>query len=92
MCAVWLHIDELELKLGQVDNSILQGLAQFGSNAHRDGDLIRMNIQNEACLPQLARWLIGQGCEIYRLAAHHPSLEQLFVETMTEENQLTIDG
>ena len=87
-----IHINELELKLGPVDDSILQGLAQFGSNAHRDGDLIRMNIQDEASLPQLARWLVGQGCEIYRLAAHHPSLEQLFVETMTEENKLTIDG
>ncbi|MCW1969415.1 MAG: ABC transporter ATP-binding protein [Anaerolineae bacterium] len=77
-----VYVNELEIKLGQVDDAILRGLAEFGHQVQAQGNRIRMNIRDEATLPQLARWLVGQGCEIYHLAAHHPSLEQLFVETM----------
>lgn len=86
-----IYVSELEIKLGQVNDAILRGLAEFGHQVQAQGNLIRMNIRDEATLPQLARWLVGQGCEVYRLAAHHPSLEQLFVETMSDK-QLTVDG
>ena len=31
-------------------------------------------------LPELARWLIGQGLDLYALTPHHASLEEMFLQ------------
>jgi ABC-2 type transport system ATP-binding protein len=79
---------EVELRLGALTPELLSGLAQFGQdvralNGAHSGD-VRLLAAGEERLPEIARWLVGQGVPIYRLAAERKSLEQLFLEVMGE--------
>ncbi len=78
---------DVELKLGSVHPGLLVGLAQFGSDVvERDGRA-RLRVDGEARLPEIARWLVGQGVEIYRLTAERKSLEALFLEVMGDDER-----
>ncbi len=77
----------VELKLGHVDAALLAGLAQFGRDVRQVDGLVRLTASDEATLPDIARWLVAQGVSIYRLAADHKSLEELFLEVMGEDER-----
>jgi ABC-2 type transport system ATP-binding protein len=79
---------EVLLKLANCDERLLQGLAQFGSDVqlHADGT-VWLHVKREAQLPEIARWLVGQGVSIYHLGAAHRSLEELFLEVMGEDER-----
>ena len=44
--------------------------------------LVRVQVASEDQLPEMTRWLAGQGVGLYRLAAHRRSLEELFLEVI----------
>jgi ABC-2 type transport system ATP-binding protein len=73
---------EVELRLDRVFSAILEGLAAFGGDVRADGTLVRMRVDGEARLPELSRWLAGQGVGLYHLAARRRSLEDVFLEVM----------
>lgn len=73
---------DVELRLGSVDDSLLDGLAAFGTGAVRDGGLVRLHARAESVLPELARWLVARGAEIYELRCRRKTLEEWFVEVM----------
>ncbi|MBX7220727.1 MAG: ABC transporter ATP-binding protein [Blastocatellia bacterium] len=71
-----------ELKLDPVTPSLLQKLAQFGSQLTQEQDIIRLQIETESVLADIARWLVTQNVNIYRLTTVKPSLESLFLEVI----------
>ena len=84
------QVDDIEvmLKLGTCDEHLLQGLAQFGHDVQKQSDgSVRLHVKREAQLPEIARWLVGQGVAIYHLGTEHRSLEALFLEVMGEDER-----
>jgi ABC-2 type transport system ATP-binding protein len=79
---------EVEMRLGAATPALLAGLAQFGRDVRADGDgRVHLRVDAEARLPEIARWLVGQGADVYHLGAEHKSLEQLFLEVMGSEER-----
>ncbi len=39
-----------------------------------------MTVANQQTLPELARWLIGQGLDVYELKPQRISLEEMFLQ------------
>jgi len=78
---------DVELRVGQVDDALLEGLAAFGTGVTRDETLVRMHANSESMLPELARWLIGRGVALYELRCRRKSLEEWFVEVMGEDQR-----
>jgi ABC-2 type transport system ATP-binding protein len=62
--------------------ALLNGLNQFGREARVDGDRLYVTIDDQQRLPELARWLIGQGLDVYALTPQHVSLESLFLQVV----------
>ncbi len=75
---------EVEIRLDRSTPALLAGLGQFGRDVREEGSLVRLRVGGENQLPQLSRWLVGQGAGLYRLAARRPSLETVFLEVMGE--------
>jgi ABC-2 type transport system ATP-binding protein len=73
---------EVELRLDRVSPAVLEGLARFGGDVRADDTLVRLRVDGEARLPELSRWLAGQGVGLYHLAARRRSLEDVFLEVM----------
>ncbi|HUK64616.1 MAG TPA: ABC transporter ATP-binding protein, partial [Dongiaceae bacterium] len=73
---------EVELRLGAADAATVAGLARFGRVALVDGERVRLSVDDEERLPEMAAWLIGRGTRLYGMTAARQSLETLFLEVM----------
>jgi ABC-2 type transport system ATP-binding protein len=74
---------QVEIRVGALpdDRTELQrGLDRFGTDVKLDADRIHLVMPNQTALPELARWLIGQGLDLYALTPHHASLEEMFLQ------------
>jgi len=78
---------DVELRVGQVDDALLEGLAAFGTGIKRDDTLVRMHANSESVLPELARWVVGRGVAVYELRCRRKTLEEWFVEVMGEDQR-----
>jgi ABC-2 type transport system ATP-binding protein len=73
---------EVELRLERTSPGVLEGLARFGRDVREDGAVVRLRVEGEARLPEMSRWLAGQGIGLYHLAARRRSLEDVFLEVV----------
>jgi ABC-2 type transport system ATP-binding protein len=78
---------DVELRLGTVDDALLAGLAAFGTGVTRDEAFVRMHASSDSMLPELARWLVGRGVELYELRCRRKTLEEWFVEVMGDDQR-----
>jgi ABC-2 type transport system ATP-binding protein len=78
---------DVELRVGQADDALLEGLAAFGTGVTRDDTLVRMHANSESVLPELARWVVGRGVALYELRCRRKTLEEWFVEVMGEDQR-----
>jgi ABC-2 type transport system ATP-binding protein len=78
---------DVELRVGCADDTLLEGLAAFGSGVTRSDSLVRMRASAERMLPELARWLVGRGVALYELRCRRKTLEEWFVEVMGEDQR-----
>jgi ABC-2 type transport system ATP-binding protein len=82
---------QVEIRVGALpaDRAELERrLAQFGTEVRLDTDRIHLLMPNQTALPELARWLIGQGLDLYALTPHHASLEEMFLQIVGTDGGL----
>lgn len=76
----------LRLRIDTVSPQLLSDLSAWGDKIEQNGARdITLTLPNEDRLPELNRWLVGQGVHVFMLSPHHPSLEELFVQIMQED-------
>jgi hypothetical protein len=51
-------------------------------------DRVTMNIQNDAALPEITRYLVEQGLDVYAISPNRLSLEEVFLETVGKDGGL----
>jgi ABC-2 type transport system ATP-binding protein len=76
---------EVELRLGQVTPTLLEGLNRFGHEARADGEKVTLFVKDEAQLPAIAEWVVEQGVGLYALTPRRLSLEEMFVRVVGQE-------
>jgi ABC-2 type transport system ATP-binding protein len=74
-----------ELRIDRLDSATLEGLQAFGRDVQLDGGTVTLRMDSEAAMPDIARWLVGQGIGIHALGTRRKSLEQWFIEVMGED-------
>jgi ABC-2 type transport system ATP-binding protein len=82
---------QVEIRVGRLsaDRAELErGLAQFGTAVRLDTEHIHLMVADQQRLPELARWLIGQGVDLYALTPHHASLEEMFLQIVGTDGGL----
>ena len=82
---------QVEIRVGALssDRAELQrGLDRFGTDVQLDTERIQLVIANQKTLPDLARWLIGQGLDVYALKPQHASLEEMFLQIVGTDGGL----
>ncbi len=85
-----INLNEIEQGAAQVQirvgalppdqTELRHGLERFGTDVNLDTDRIHLVIPDKKVMPDLARWLIGQGLDVYTLTPHHASLEEMFLQ------------
>jgi ABC-2 type transport system ATP-binding protein len=79
---------EVEMRLERTPATLVADLARFGHDVRVEGDRVCMRVPGEETLPEITRWLAGQGVGLYHLAARRPSLEEIFLEVVADDTTL----
>jgi ABC-2 type transport system ATP-binding protein len=78
---------DVELRVDRLDAATLDGLRAFGTGLEHVDGRVRMHIDNEQTLPEIARWLVARGVALYEMHGRRKTLEEWFVEVMGEDQR-----
>jgi len=67
---------------------LIAGLENFGRDVHVDGERVTLTVTAESALPQIARYLVSQGAELFALTPQRVSLEDLFIQIVGTDGGL----
>jgi len=77
----------VELKLGVTPRETLEGLTRFGTNLALQNGSVKLQVHDEEMLPEMTRWLVGEGVKVYQISVVRKSLETVFLEVMGGEER-----
>jgi len=93
-----LETRRLETMLeGQIDVTIrarklsaetIRGLERWVSSICADGERLRFSVPDTDILPQVVRYLVEHGVDVFEVTPQHTSLEELFLEIVGEDGGL----
>jgi ABC-2 type transport system ATP-binding protein len=78
---------DVEMKLGPTRRETLEGLTRFGANLGLQDGHVKLQVLNEEVLPEMTRWLVGEGVKVYQIGVTRKSLESVFLEVMGGEER-----
>jgi len=77
----------VHLRLDGVSPGLLADLEAWGREIQQTGEReVTLHLPDEDRLPELAAWLVGRGIRLYAMTPRPPSLEELFMQIMKEED------
>ncbi len=85
-------LDEIQasvtIRAGGLNPEMVAGLGQWGRDVRCDGDTITLAVTSEDVLPEITRYLVAQGANVYAITPQRLSLEELFIQTVGTEGVL----
>src|SRR5512146_2589981 len=85
-------LDEVQasvtIRAGGLTPQVIAGLAQWGRDVRGDGETVTLAVTDETVLPEITRYLVAQGADVYAITPQRLSLEELFIQTVGTEGVL----
>jgi len=78
----------VEVRARNLQPQTVAGLSRWSRNARLDGDHLSLTLAGEADLPELNRYLVEQGVEVFSLRPQQISLEDLFIQIVGTDGGL----
>jgi len=78
----------VRLRAGNVNSEILNGLARWTSAVSPNGHRYTLTVTSPDVLPEITRYLVAQGVDVYELTLERKSLEDIFLEIVGSEGGL----
>lgn len=78
----------VEIRARNINQAVLDGLARWGENVRADGDHLSMTLSSEADMPNINRYLVDNGVDVYAIRPKQLSLEDLFIQVVGTEGGL----
>jgi len=64
------------------------GLSTWAKDISMQDGHLTLTVQSEAALPEINRYLVSQGVDVFEISPQHLSLEELFIQTVGKEGGL----
>jgi ABC-2 type transport system ATP-binding protein len=78
---------QVALRLGVHDGAVLEGLARFGRDVQARDGWVRLRVERDEALPEIARWLIERRVDVHEMRAERRSLEDWFLDIMGQDQR-----
>ena len=79
---------DLEVRVGPVTATTLDGLSRFGTNVVQPRpDLIALRVESDAAVPAIVSWLVQQGVSIHAVQPRRQSLEDVFLDVIGDDER-----
>ncbi len=67
---------------------LISGMERWGRDIHAEDGQFTLTVQDEAQIPEINRYLVAQGANVYAITPARKSLEEIFIETVGEDGGL----
>jgi ABC-2 type transport system ATP-binding protein len=67
---------------------MITGMERWGRDIHAEDGQFTLTVQDEAQIPEINRYLVMQGANVYAITPARKSLEEIFIETVGEDGGL----
>jgi len=67
---------------------MITGTKRWGRDIHAEDGQLTLTVQDEAQIPEINRYLVTQGANVYAITPARKSLEEIFIETVGEDGGL----
>ena len=78
----------VRLRAGNLNGDVLAGLDRWTLSVSPNADHLTLTVPSNDVLPEIARYLIERGADLYELTPERKSLEDLFLEIVGTEGGL----
>jgi len=78
----------VSIRARNLSPDIIQGLSQWSTPIRADGEHLTINLATESVLPDVVRYLVSRGVDLYSLSPERLSLEELFIQIVGTEGGL----
>jgi ABC-2 type transport system ATP-binding protein len=70
------------------NSEVLSGMERWGRDLHAEDGQVTLTVQNETHIPEINRFLVEQGVNVFAITPVRRSLEEIFIETVGEDGGL----
>jgi ABC-2 type transport system ATP-binding protein len=81
-------VTRVSLRAGKLTPEAVEGLAAWASSMSRDGDRLTLDITASDALPEIVRYLVARGADVYEVTPQRLSLEELFLQIVGTDGGL----
>jgi ABC-2 type transport system ATP-binding protein len=78
----------VEVRARNLRPEVVQGLERWSKNVRLDGEHLSLTLESELDLPEVNRFLVEQGVDVYALRPEQVSLEDLFIQIVGTDGGL----
>jgi ABC-2 type transport system ATP-binding protein len=68
--------------------AMVSELARWGRDIQAIGEQVTLTLHNEGSIPEITRYLVAQGTDVYAISPSRLSLEDIFIETVGKDGGL----
>jgi ABC-2 type transport system ATP-binding protein len=68
--------------------AIVSEMARWGRDIQANGEQLTLTVHNEASIPEITRYLVAQGANVFAISPSRLSLEDIFIETVGKDGGL----
>jgi ABC-2 type transport system ATP-binding protein len=81
-------LSTVTIRAGGLTAEIISGLARWGEDIQAADGQLAMTIHGETDLPEINRYLVARGVNVYAMSPNRTSLEEIFIETVGKDGGL----
>ncbi len=78
----------VSIRAGNLSVDAESGLSQWGTDIQVNDRQVTMNLSSESVMPDITRYLVNQGAEVFAITPTRISLEEIFIETVGKDGGL----
>src|SRR6266849_5531818 len=78
----------VSIRAFNVNAEVVNGLSQWTPSVRVDGERLTLTLSSSALLPEVVRYLVAKGADIYEVAPQRLSLEERFLEIVGQDGGL----
>jgi ABC-2 type transport system ATP-binding protein len=78
----------VKVRANNLHPKLVAGLSRWSQNVRLDDDRLTLTVDSESALPEIHRYLVECGAEVYALQPEKVSLEDLFIEIVGTDGGL----
>jgi ABC-2 type transport system ATP-binding protein len=78
----------VSIRAVKVTAEVVNGLSQWTSSFHCEGEHLTLSLSSRALLPEVVRYLVAKGADVYEVIPQRVSLEERFLEIVGSDGGL----